>query len=66
MEGVQEGETPAEAQDQEGAQDAPDSDKDSDDEELPSHTFKEHKFIFKDFERVSQPRIGLRLVWLIA
>ncbi|KAF9921443.1 Topoisomerase 1-associated factor 1 [Linnemannia zychae] len=38
---------------QEPSMDEPDNnqDSDNDDDKLPSHTFKEHQFVFKDFER---------------
>ena len=46
VDGAQEGETQPEV---EGG---PNSDHDSDDESLPKYTLKEHRFFFKDFERV--------------
>ncbi|KAF8948577.1 Topoisomerase 1-associated factor 1 [Haplosporangium gracile] len=51
MDGVQEGESQQETQEQPETQDEINNDRDSDDEELPSHTYKERKFVFKDFER---------------
>ncbi|KAF9154213.1 Topoisomerase 1-associated factor 1 [Linnemannia schmuckeri] len=51
MDGVQEGEPQQETQEQPEMQDEPNNDQNSDDEELPSHTYKEHRFVFKDFER---------------
>ncbi|KAG0288438.1 Topoisomerase 1-associated factor 1 [Linnemannia gamsii] len=56
MDGVQEEESQQstqnhqESQDQLETQDEPNNDQSSDDDELPSHTYKEHKFVFKDFE----------------
>lgn len=52
MDGGQEGATQPETEDQPETQDELNNDQDSDNEELPSHTYKEHKFVFKDFERV--------------
>ncbi|KAF9333425.1 Topoisomerase 1-associated factor 1 [Linnemannia elongata] len=51
MDGGQEGATQPETEDQPETQDELNNDQDSDNEELPSHTYKEHKFVFKDFER---------------
>lgn len=52
MGGGQEGEPQPETEDLPETQDEPNTDQDLDNEELPSHTYKEHKFVFKDFERV--------------
>ncbi|KAG9063735.1 Topoisomerase 1-associated factor 1 [Linnemannia hyalina] len=47
----QEGEPQLETEDQPETQDEHNNDQDSDNEELPLYTYKEHKFVFKDFER---------------
>lgn len=54
MDGGQEGEPQPETEDRPETQDEPNNDQDSDNdnEALPTHTYKEHKFVFKDFERV--------------
>lgn len=52
MGGVQE-EVSQQSQGQPETQDEPNNDQSSDDDELPSHTYREHRFVFKDFEAVS-------------
>ncbi|KAF9551130.1 Topoisomerase 1-associated factor 1 [Mortierella hygrophila] len=47
----QEGEPQPETEDRPETQDEHNNDQDSDNEGLPLYTYKEHKFVFKDFER---------------
>ncbi|KAF9913350.1 Topoisomerase 1-associated factor 1 [Linnemannia zychae] len=51
MDGLHEGESQQETQDQQEPQDESDNEQGSDEEELPTHSYKEHRFVFKDFER---------------